>query len=116
LTIERVLNPPIIQQVDRFAPNATAVRSCCCDNSRVELYPRCVIISLGKSGIKNTNADQRRHEEEQMGLSPLALTVVMALIGISIPLLVFAGCIMTAKKKPEAAAEAAPHLEFDRAA
>jgi hypothetical protein len=55
-------------------------------------------------------------EEEHMGLSPYLLNAIMALIGISIPLLIYAGCIMTRKKKPEAAPAAAPHYEFDRAA
>jgi hypothetical protein len=55
-------------------------------------------------------------EEEHMGLGPYVLNVIMALIGISIPLLVYAGCIMTRKKKPEAVPQAAPHYEFDRAA
>ncbi|HEX3506216.1 MAG TPA: hypothetical protein VHU22_22770 [Xanthobacteraceae bacterium] len=52
-----------------------------------------------------------------MTLSPLALNVIMALIGIAIPVLVYVGCIMTRKKKvvPEPR-EAAPHLELDRAA
>ena len=52
-----------------------------------------------------------------MGLSPLALNVVMALIAFSIPALIFAGCIVTRKKtttlEPHAAA---PHFELDRAA
>jgi hypothetical protein len=70
----------------------------------------------GKRRIKNTSADQRRHEEERMGLSPMALNVAMAVIGISIPLLVFAGCIITRKKKVPSVPEAATHYEFDRAA
>jgi hypothetical protein len=55
-------------------------------------------------------------EEEHMGLSPYVLNVIMALIGISIPLLIYSGCIMTRKKKPDAAPVAAPHYELDRAA
>ena len=52
-----------------------------------------------------------------MGLSPLALNVVMALIALSIPALVFAGCIITRKKEPTSEPHvAAPHLELDRAA
>jgi hypothetical protein len=52
-----------------------------------------------------------------MGLSPLALNVVMALIALSIPALIFAGCIITRKKKTtEEPHVAAPHLELDRAA
>jgi hypothetical protein len=72
---------------------------------------------LGKCRIKKTNVGQRRLEEEQMGLSPLALNVVMALIALSIPALIFAGCIVTRKKptKPEPH-QAAPHFELDRAA
>jgi hypothetical protein len=52
-----------------------------------------------------------------MTLSPLALNVVMALIAISIPALIYAGCIMTRKKKaaPQPR-EVAPHYELDRAA
>jgi len=52
-----------------------------------------------------------------MGLSPLALNAVMALIALSIPALIFAGCIVTRKKTttPEPHA-AAPHFELDRAA
>lgn len=66
---------------------------------------------------QNTNADQRRYQEEQMALNAMTLNVVMALIALSIPALVFAGCIVTRKKKttPEAS-EAAPHFELDRAA
>jgi hypothetical protein len=83
----------------------------------MELWHGNGIIMLGKCRIKNTNADQRRPEEEPMGLSPLAMNVVMALIALGIPALVFAGCIMTRKKTtgPELH-EAAPHLELDRAA
>jgi len=52
-----------------------------------------------------------------MTLSPLALNAVMALIAISVPALIYTGCIMTRKKKaaPEPR-EAAPHFELDRAA
>jgi hypothetical protein len=83
----------------------------------MELWRRCGIIMLGKCRIKKTNADQRRPEEEHMGLSPFALNVVMALIALSIPALIFAGCIITRKKptRPELH-EAAPRLELDRAA
>jgi hypothetical protein len=82
----------------------------------VELSRCSVIITAGKRRIKNTNADQRRHEEERMGLSPMALNVAMAVIGISIPLLVFAGCIITRKKKAPSVPETIIHYEFDRAA
>jgi hypothetical protein len=53
-----------------------------------------------------------------MSLSPLALDVVMSLIGIGIPLLVYVGCIMTGKKKPAPELHEAvpPHFELDRAA
>jgi hypothetical protein len=51
-----------------------------------------------------------------MGLSPFALNVVMAAIGISIPLLVYTGCVMTRKKTTPPAPEAVAHYEFDRAA
>ena len=87
-----------------------------CDNSRVELSRRAVIITLGKCRIKNANADQRRHEEERMGLSPMALDVAMAVIGISILLLIYAGCIITRKKKTPSMPETVTHFEFDRAA
>lgn len=52
-----------------------------------------------------------------MGLSPMALDVVMSIIAISIPTLIFVGCIMTGKrtKAPEPR-EVAPHFELDRAA
>jgi hypothetical protein len=52
-----------------------------------------------------------------MGLSPLALDLVMSLIGISIPTLIYVGCIMTRKhnKVPEPHI-VAPHFELDRAA
>jgi hypothetical protein len=87
-----------------------------CDNSRVELCASFGIIKLGKCPNKKS-AGQRRHEEEHMTLSPLALNVVMALVGISIPALVYIGCIMTSKKKtaPQPR-EVAPHFELDRAA
>jgi hypothetical protein len=52
-----------------------------------------------------------------MALNAFTLNVVMTLIALSIPALVFAGCIMT--RKPKATPqphEAAPHLELDRAA
>jgi hypothetical protein len=87
-----------------------------CDNSRVELSRCSVIITTEKRRIKNTDADQRRHEEERMGLSPMALNVAMAVIGISIPLLIYAGCIITRKKKTPSVPEATTHYEFDRAA
>jgi hypothetical protein len=85
----------------------------------MELWRRCGIIKLGKCRIKKTNADQRRHQEEHMALNAFALNVVMTLIALSIPALVFAGCIMT--RKPETTptptpSEAAPPLELDRAA
>ena len=52
-----------------------------------------------------------------MGLSPLALNVVMALIAFSIPALIFAGCIITRKKTTTSEPRvAAPHFELDRAA
>jgi hypothetical protein len=66
---------------------------------------------LGKCRIKNTNAGQRRDEEEQM-----AINIVMAIIGLSIPALVYAGCIMTRKKKAPDLPQAAPRYELDRAA
>jgi len=52
-----------------------------------------------------------------MGLNPFVLNVVMALIALSIPALVFAGCIVTRNPKttPEPR-QAAPEIEFDRAA
>ncbi len=51
-----------------------------------------------------------------MGLSPMALNVAMAVIGISVPLLIYGGCIMTAKKKTPSVPETATHFELDRAA
>jgi hypothetical protein len=52
-----------------------------------------------------------------MGLSPLTLDVIMAVIGISIPALIFLGCIMTRKsKKAPELPEVVPHFELDRAA
>jgi hypothetical protein len=52
-----------------------------------------------------------------MGLSPMALDVVMSLIAISVPALVFVGCIMTRKqKKAQEPNVVAPHFELDRAA
>ncbi len=51
-----------------------------------------------------------------MGLSPMALNAVMAVIGISIPLLIYAGVIMTAKKKTPSVPETTTHFELDRAA
>jgi hypothetical protein len=70
----------------------------------------------GKCRFKNTDADQRRHQEEHMGLSPMALNAVMAVIGISIPLLIYAGVIMTRKKKAPSVPETTTHFELDRAA
>ncbi|MGA7432615.1 MAG: hypothetical protein WBQ24_19855 [Xanthobacteraceae bacterium] len=51
-----------------------------------------------------------------MGLSPMALNVMMAVIGISIPALIYAGCIITRTKKAPSVPEATTHFEFDRAA
>ena len=51
-----------------------------------------------------------------MGLSPMALDVAMAVIGISIFLLIYAGCIITRKKKTPSVPETVTHFEFDRAA
>ena len=52
-----------------------------------------------------------------MTLSPLMLNVVMTLIAVSLPALIFAGCIMTRKKKPAPEpSEATAHFELDRAA
>jgi hypothetical protein len=52
-----------------------------------------------------------------MTLSPFALNVIMALIGIAIPALVYVGCIMTRKKKDVPVVhETVPHVELDRAA
>lgn len=52
-----------------------------------------------------------------MALNAFALNVVMTLITLSIPALVFAGCIMTRKRKTTPApSETAPHFELDRAA
>jgi hypothetical protein len=63
------------------------------------------------------NAGLRRNEEEHMGLSPLALDVIMAVIGISIPVLIYVGCIMTRKRnKPPELPVVAPRFELDRAA
>jgi hypothetical protein len=52
-----------------------------------------------------------------MGLSPMALDVIMSLIAISIPALIYVGCVMThkSKKVPEPSV-IAPHFELDRAA
>jgi hypothetical protein len=70
------------------------------------------------------NAESKRptpvnggHQEEHMGLNPFALNVVMALIALSIPALVFAGCIVTRRPKtPPEPHQAAPQIELDRAA
>ena len=52
-----------------------------------------------------------------MTLSPLVLNVIMALIGISVPVLIYVGCIMTRKKTDVPVVhETVPHVEFDRAA
>ncbi|HUC48787.1 MAG TPA: hypothetical protein VMA30_05325 [Xanthobacteraceae bacterium] len=52
-----------------------------------------------------------------MGLNPMALDVVMSLIAISIPALIFVGCVMTRKSKTAAEPGViAPHFELDRAA
>lgn len=52
-----------------------------------------------------------------MALNAFTLNVVMTLIALSIPALVFAGCIITRKPKTTAEPrEATPHLELDRAA
>ena len=83
----------------------------------MELWHGLGIILKGKCRIKKSNADQRRPEEEHMGLSPFALNVVMALIALSIPALIFAGCIITRKKTTKLEPhQAAPHFELDRAA
>ncbi len=46
----------------------------------------------------------------------MAMNVAMAIIGISIPALVYAGCIMTRKRKAPDLPKAAPSYELDRAA
>ena len=52
-----------------------------------------------------------------MALNAFMLNVVMTLIALSIPALVFAGCIVTRKPKTMPKPhETAPHLELDRAA
>jgi hypothetical protein len=52
-----------------------------------------------------------------MGLSPLALDVVMSLISIGVPALILVGCIMTRKHTKVAEPHpVAPHFELDRAA
>jgi hypothetical protein len=70
----------------------------------------------GNAESKTPTPIQRRHQEEHMGLSPLALNVVMAVIAISIPLLIYGGCLMTRKKHTPPTAETVTHYEFDRAA
>ena len=83
----------------------------------MELWRRYGIIMSGKCRIKKTNADQRRYQEEHMALNAFTLNVVMTLIALSIPALVFAGCIVTRKPKTMPKPhETAPHLELDRAA
>jgi hypothetical protein len=86
-------------------------RICRCDNSDLEVYRQPVIVKAGKCRLKNTNADQRRAEEEQM-----AINVVMGIIGVGIPALICAGCIMTRKKKALELPKVAPRYELDRAA
>lgn len=83
----------------------------------MELCRGCGIITVGKCKIKTPTPINGATQEEQMALNAMTLNVVMALIALSIPALVFAGCIMTRKKKtmPEVS-EAAPHFELDRAA
>ncbi len=51
-----------------------------------------------------------------MALNVVALNVAMAIIGLSVPGLIYAGCIMTRKKKAPDLPQVAPHYEFDRAA
>ena len=46
----------------------------------------------------------------------MALNVAMAMIAISIPALIYAGCIMTRKKKSSGLPKVASRHEFDRAA
>jgi hypothetical protein len=52
-----------------------------------------------------------------MGLSPMALDVVMSLIAISIPALLLVGCIITRKRaETPKLNDVAPQFELDRAA
>jgi hypothetical protein len=67
------------------------------------------LLEVGK--FKNTNAGKRRYEEEHM-----AINVVMGFIAVSIPALVYAGCIMTRKKKAPDLPQVAANFELDRAA
>jgi hypothetical protein len=46
----------------------------------------------------------------------MAINVAMAIIGMSIPALIVAGCMMTRKKKAPDLPKVAPHYELDRAA
>jgi hypothetical protein len=83
----------------------------------MELSRQYGIIGVGKCQNQKDNADQRRCEEERMALNAFTLNVIMALIGISVPALIYTGCIMTGKKKttPQPR-EVAPQFELDRAA
>jgi hypothetical protein len=46
----------------------------------------------------------------------MAINVMMGIIGVSIPALIYAGCIMTRKKKAPDLPKVAPRYELDRAA
>jgi hypothetical protein len=46
----------------------------------------------------------------------MAINVVMGIIALSIPALIYAGCIMTRKKKASDLPQVAPHYELNRAA
>jgi hypothetical protein len=57
------------------------------------------------------DAGQRRHEEERM-----TIDIAMWAIAISVPALIYAGCIMTSKKKKAPDLPVAAPYELDRAA
>jgi hypothetical protein len=110
------LNLSILQRVDYPARDASGALA---HAATIHLWSFAAALALSAWGISESKKPTPMNgglEEEHMGLGPYVLNVIMALIGISIPLLVYAGCIMTRKKKPEAAPQAAPHYEFDRAA
>jgi hypothetical protein len=46
----------------------------------------------------------------------MAINVVLCIIAISIPVLLYSGCILTRKKRSPDLAVAAPNYELDRAA
>jgi hypothetical protein len=69
------------------------------------------LLRWGSSESKKTNAGKRRHEEEHM-----AINVMLWIILISIPALLYSGCILTRKKKSPDVPDVAAPYELDHAA